>query len=92
MPLVQGRGFDHITLQVKNADTSLAWYQGVFGFKPLRVEEWRKGAASYPSLRISDTCVLNLLPSPTKDGPAAGTACNMRCLAVRLDGEGTLAT
>lgn len=87
MPLVQGRGIDHITLQVKNPDTSLAWYEGVFGFQPLRVEEWRRGAAPYPSLRISDTCVLNLCASPTKD--VAGTACNLRSLAVRLDGERT---
>lgn len=90
MPLVQGRGIDHITLQVKSADNSLAWYQGVFGFQPLRVDEWRSGAAPYPSLRVSDSCVLNLLPSPTRDGPAAGASCNLRSLVVRLDGEGKL--
>jgi catechol 2,3-dioxygenase-like lactoylglutathione lyase family enzyme len=52
---------DHIVLNVADVDTSLDFYQRALGLCPERVDEWRSGDAAFPSLRISDTTLIDLV-------------------------------
>lgn len=55
-------GFDHLVLVVADVERSLAWYVGELGLAPERVEEWRAGTVFFPSVRISPTTVIDILP------------------------------
>lgn len=54
------RHLDHIVLNVADVERSLAWYTGVLGLAPERVDEWRAGAAPFPSVRIDDASIIDL--------------------------------
>jgi len=71
-------GFDHLVLRVADVDRSLAWYTDRLGLGPVRVEEWRRGAAPFPSVRIDPNTIIDLLAvAPPSEGervapPVAG--------------------
>ena len=54
-------GFDHVVLKVADVERSLAWYQDALGLRGERVEEWRRGEVLFPSVRIDDTTLIDLL-------------------------------
>lgn len=53
-------GLDHIVLNVADAERSLAWYTGVLGLAGERVEEWRRGEAPFPSVRVDGSTIIDL--------------------------------
>ena len=55
---------DHYVLQVEDVERSLAWYRDVLGLQPERLEEWRAGEAPFPSLRISEISLIDLIAAP----------------------------
>jgi catechol 2,3-dioxygenase-like lactoylglutathione lyase family enzyme len=55
-------GLDHIVLVCGDVETTLAWYQQHFGLADVRVDDWRAGAAPFPSLRVDDTTIIDLVP------------------------------
>jgi catechol 2,3-dioxygenase-like lactoylglutathione lyase family enzyme len=59
-------GFDHLVLRCRDVDTSLRWYVDELGLEPVRVEQWRDGAAPFPSVRLSAESIIDLIPA---DGP-----------------------
>jgi catechol 2,3-dioxygenase-like lactoylglutathione lyase family enzyme len=61
-------GFDHLVLRCADVETTLAWYVDRLGLAPVRVDEWRAGAAPFPSVRISDDTIIDLIPGSTDDG------------------------
>jgi catechol 2,3-dioxygenase-like lactoylglutathione lyase family enzyme len=54
-------GFDHLVLRVSDVERSLAFYCGELGLAPERVEEWRAGEVLFPSVRITETALIDLL-------------------------------
>ena len=56
-------GFDHIVLNVRDPERSIAWYRDVLGLTPDRVDEWRHGDAPFPSVRVNDATVIDLFPT-----------------------------
>ena len=71
--VVRVSGFDHLVLRCRDVDVTLAWYQDVLGLDGVRVEEWRAGAAPFPSVRIDAGTIVDLVPAlddPTGEGPA----------------------
>jgi catechol 2,3-dioxygenase-like lactoylglutathione lyase family enzyme len=52
---------DHIVLCVADVERSLAWYVDLVGLEPDRVEEWRRGEVFFPSVRINDSTIIDLL-------------------------------
>ncbi len=48
-------------LRVADVDRSLAWYTDLVGLQPERVEQWRRGAAPFPSVRVSDDAVIDII-------------------------------
>jgi catechol 2,3-dioxygenase-like lactoylglutathione lyase family enzyme len=54
-------GFDHLVLRCADVEVTLAWYLDVLGLAPVRVEEWRRGEAFFPSVRVSPTVIMDLI-------------------------------
>ncbi len=63
-------GLDHVVLRVQDVERSLAFYQGVLGLEGVRVEEWRRGETFFPSVRVSDDVIIDLLAAPAEHAGA----------------------
>ena len=72
---------DHVVIKTADVEASLGWWCGVLGLAPVRVGEWRARRAPFPSVRINDRTIVDLLPVAT---PSSGT--NMDHLCVVVDG------
>ncbi|MGK5449012.1 VOC family protein [Streptomyces radiopugnans] len=66
--------FDHLVLNVEDVERSLDFYCGPLGLEPVRVEEWRAGKAPFPSVRVSDTTIIDLVAGP-RDGSNVDHIC-----------------
>jgi catechol 2,3-dioxygenase-like lactoylglutathione lyase family enzyme len=53
---------DHIVLVVSDVERALAWYGRHAGLAGERVEEWRHNQAPFPSLRVDDSTIIDLIP------------------------------
>lgn len=53
--------FDHLVLNVADAERALGFYCGPLGLEPVRVEEWRAGKVPFPSARVSPTTIIDLV-------------------------------
>ena len=62
-PLVKPIALDHVVLKCTDVDRSLNFYIDILGLEPVRVDEWRNGAAPFPSVRINQTAIIDLFPS-----------------------------
>ena len=65
-------GLDHIVLNVGDIDRSLKFYTEVLGLTGERVEQFRAGKVSFPSVRINASTIIDLFPR--KDGADKTTA------------------
>jgi catechol 2,3-dioxygenase-like lactoylglutathione lyase family enzyme len=54
-------GLDHVVVICRDVEASLAFYSGVLGLEGLEVDEWRAGKAFFPSVRIDDATIIDLL-------------------------------
>ncbi|HUS41060.1 MAG TPA: VOC family protein [Ilumatobacteraceae bacterium] len=61
-------GFDHLVLRCDDVESTLAWYCDLLGLEPVRVDEWRRGEAPFPSARANDDTIIDLVHGPTDDG------------------------
>ena len=59
---------DHLVLVVSDIERSLAWYGRHAGLSGVRVEEWRDDEAPFPSLRIDDSTIIDLVPGDAGAG------------------------
>lgn len=57
---MQIQGVDHVVLNVADVERSLAWYCDELGLARERVEEWRRGEAPFPSVRVDGGFVIDL--------------------------------
>jgi catechol 2,3-dioxygenase-like lactoylglutathione lyase family enzyme len=62
------KAMDHIVLNVRDVERSLAFYSGVLGLQPERVEEFRGGKVTFPSVRINESCLIDLVAAGSGDG------------------------
>ncbi|MFC5721968.1 VOC family protein [Streptomyces gamaensis] len=72
--------FDHLVLNVRDVERSLAFYCGPLGLEPVRVEEWRAGEAPFPSVRVTPGTIIDLVLRPEQEG--AGHNVDHICLVV----------
>ena len=61
-------GFDHIVLVCADVEATLGWYCDLLGLEPERVDQWRRGEVFFPSLRVSEATVIDLIAGQ----PSAG--------------------
>lgn len=61
MTVLRVKGLDHIVLIVADVEVALAWYIEQLGAVPVRVDEWRAGEVLFPSVRLSDTAIIDFV-------------------------------
>jgi catechol 2,3-dioxygenase-like lactoylglutathione lyase family enzyme len=84
---VRVTGLDHVVLRVGDPMEVLAWYRDVLGLAPERVEQFEAGEVPFPSVRVDERTVIDLLPAGGEPGPAAaGRPTNMDHLCLVVDG------
>ena len=76
-PEIHVVGLDHVVLNVADVERSLAFYCDELGLAPERVEEWRRGEAPFPSVRVDNDTIIDLLAAPR-----TGENANHVCLVV----------
>ena len=74
---MQVSGFDHLVLTVQDVERSLAWYTEELGLTGERVEAWRAGEVPFPSVRVDEGTIIDLLA-----GERSGTNVDHVCLVV----------
>ena len=67
-PSIRVSELDHIVLRCADVERTLAWYTDVLGLTPVRLDEWRRGEAPFPSVRINDGTIIDLVVGETTDG------------------------
>jgi 8-oxo-dGTP diphosphatase len=71
-------GLDHVVIRSADVGASLAWWSVVLGLPEVRVAEWRRGEAPFPSVRVDDRTIIDLVP-----GEPSGVNVEHVCLVVR---------
>lgn len=76
-------GLDHIVLNTPDPERALAWYTEVLGLAGERVDQWRRGEAPFPSVRIDATTIIDLFQAePHEGGEAPKQNLNHFCLVM----------
>ncbi len=68
MTILRVSGFDHLVLRCSDVENTLAWYLDLLGLEPVRVDDWRRGDAPFPSVRIDDDTIIDLVQGGADDG------------------------
>ncbi len=74
---IRATGLDHIVLYAADVERSLAWYIDELGLTPVRVDEWRRREAPFPSVRVDEGTIIDILP-----GEPTGRNLDHFCLVV----------
>jgi catechol 2,3-dioxygenase-like lactoylglutathione lyase family enzyme len=61
MTFVRVKGLDHLVLIVADVEVALAWYIDELGGTPVRVDEWRAGEVLFPSVRLSESAIIDFV-------------------------------
>lgn len=80
---------DHIVLVVSDVERTLAWYGRHAGLGAERVEEWRRGELPFPSLRVDEGTIIDVVPG--LDDPDRRGHLDHICLVVDRPDLDTLA-
>jgi catechol 2,3-dioxygenase-like lactoylglutathione lyase family enzyme len=62
------RAMDHIVLICADVDRTLSWYVDELGLAPVRVDEWRRNEAPFPSARVSPDTIIDFIAGSPTDG------------------------
>ena len=68
MPILLVNALDHLVVRCADVERTLAWYLDLLGLTPVRVDEWRRGDAPVPSVRVNDDTIIDLVAGQTDDG------------------------
>ena len=80
--MLQVIGFDHFVLRVTDVERSLAWWCGTLGLAGVRVDEWRRGEVPFPSVRIDDHTIVDLMLRRPADAPTDTRVLDHVCLVL----------
>ncbi|WP_407689232.1 VOC family protein [Mycobacterium sp. HUMS_1102779] len=81
---------DHVVLWTSNPRVAMEFYSRVVGLEPVRFDEFEAGDAPFPSVRVCEDSIIDLLPvdnvasteSLTRVSGSAGHRVNHVCLAL----------
>jgi glyoxylase I family protein len=84
------RRLDHVVLWTNDVAASMDFYTKVIGLAPVRFDEFEAGAAPFPSVRVCEDSIIDLMPMAgidatdvlTKVAGSAGHPVNHVCLAL----------
>ncbi len=75
------QALDHIVLVVSDVERSLRWYTDRLGLKPVRADEWRVGDVPFPSVRVNEHTIIDLIAADS-EASALGRNLDHFCLVV----------
>lgn len=75
--MLRVRSLDHIVVNVSDARRSVAWWRDLLGAQPLRVDEFERGDVPFPSVRIDESTIVDLL-----EGDRSGVNVDHVCVVV----------
>ena len=78
--MARAHALDHLVLVVADVEATLAWYGRVAGLPGVRVDDWRRGEAPFPSVRVDEGTIIDLIPG--LDNPTARGHLDHICLVV----------
>src|SRR5438105_14946308 len=58
---------DHVNLHVKDPEATLAFYQGVLGLQPERLDDFRAGKRPLFAFRVSQEFIIHVFPDAGYD-------------------------
>jgi len=73
---------DHVVLWTKDSRASMDFYSRVVGLTPVRFGEFEAGQAPFPSVRVSEDSIIDLMPVEMAADGSAGHPVNHVCLAL----------
>ncbi|KOG33680.1 VOC family protein [Streptomyces resistomycificus] len=84
---------DHIVLWVRDPVTAARFYEKAIGLETVRLSEFTAGEVSFPSVRVNDEAIIDLMPSTMAEhmtmlpgaADSAGHPVNHVCLALPQD-------
>jgi 8-oxo-dGTP pyrophosphatase MutT (NUDIX family)/catechol 2,3-dioxygenase-like lactoylglutathione lyase family enzyme len=77
------RALDHIVVVSDDVEASLSFWCGTLGLEGVRVDEWRRGSAPFPSVRVDAATIIDLLPRRgERPGRDLASALDHICLVV----------
>ena len=59
---------DHLVLVVADVERSVAWYRDVLGLQVLRYDEWKARQVFFPSVRVDDHTIIDLVAGDRGSG------------------------
>ena len=75
--MLRVQALDHIVLVAAEVERSVAWYRDLLGLEVLRFEEWKDGSAPFPSVRVNESTIIDIV-----GGERSGTNVHHFCLTV----------
>lgn len=57
-------GLDHLAINVKDIDRALGFYCDVLGLTAIRVDDFKAGKVTFPSVRVSEDTIIDFMPIP----------------------------
>lgn len=66
--LVTVSEFDHLVLICGDVERTLSWYTDVLGMTPVRAEKWRRGEVPFPSVRVNEATIIDLMKGEPSNG------------------------
>ncbi|HEX5139859.1 MAG TPA: VOC family protein [Dehalococcoidia bacterium] len=82
---------DHIVLNVSDIERSIAFYTGTLGLAGERLDEFRAGKVGFPSVRINEHTLIDLMHGAPANGDKAAQNLNHFCLVCEPTDLGALA-
>ncbi|MEE8559982.1 MAG: VOC family protein [Alphaproteobacteria bacterium] len=81
---------DHVVLWVESPKRALEFYVDVLGLAPVRAQDFEEGRTSFPSVRLNETTIFDLMDRSkvsavrefTGGGDSGGTPINHICLSM----------
>ena len=55
-------GLDHVVMICRDIEASLTYYLDVLGLTSEDADKWREGLAFFPSVRVDESTIIDLLP------------------------------
>lgn len=84
---------DHVVLWVDDPGNSLKFYVDIIGMRPVRQMEFEKGIAAFPSVRLNESTILDLMNRDmlsgvqkfSGGGDSGGAPINHICLSMNAE-------
>lgn len=97
---IRTMNIDHVVLWVDNSRSALDFYVNIIGMHPVRQQEFEEGTAAFPSVRLNDSTILDLMNRDmlsgvqefTDGGDGGGLPINHICLSMHAEDYSALRT